>query len=583
MAPTAIRTAVTAPSALGVDGAVRLADIRVGFRQGFAFELIDRRSGVIESLTLVLNPRQYTVIEPFQQVLTPVEDGTVFAEEAGIVTRDITIEGTFGLREKSANGGELLGGNEHFMRLRALFRRYSDLKRDIEGENYVLVFHSFKDDDHWIVAPVSFETPRDAKSTRTHYEYRIQMKAIGDAASLGVGLDLQVAENGNVLQHIHEAFHDARAFFADINADVGQLRRKLGNVPALLNQTAGLINLVRSLVDNVAEFIPASLGAFVAGIEDVVDASDDLADAIVAAPIAAYEDTVHQFHRLETAMCRIAAIKDKFQAWGDDIANLFDGENGLTNHDLRNYDAGATIGSRTRALLGSYGAEAGLDLTGYTSTATHTVTAADTIESIASRYGTDPEAIILINALRAPYILRGGGPGIAEPGDVLTIPMRTGGDATASAPYSAGYLDAEDFLYGVDVAMDEELFFATGRFDIRVDDTHDAMDAALVRGIDNVVQGTRITIETERGSNAYLPDIGIQRPVGHRGTLSQLLLASLRLREAFLADPRIEGIQSSRIVLDGDVLEQEITPIVRGKLSAPPIVTPFGKAAGEGA
>jgi len=101
--------------------------------------------------------------------------------------------------------------------------------------------------------------------------------------------------------------------------------------------------------------------------------------------------------------------------------------------------------------------------------------------------------------------------------------------------------------------------------------------------VQNVVQGSRITIETERGSTTFLPFVGILRNVGVKGTLQHMLLAALRLREAVLADPRIERIDSSRIVLDADVLTQEITPIVRGRTDAPTIAIPFGRASGGGA
>jgi hypothetical protein len=58
------------------------------------------------------------------------------------------------------------------------------------------------------------------------------------------------------------------------------------------------------------------------------------------------------------------------------------------------------------------------------------------------------------------------------------------------------------------------------------------------------------------------------------------VLAALNLREAILSDSRIEGIAESEIVLDGDVLSQEITPIITGQRSDVTLVLPFGRASG---
>jgi hypothetical protein len=94
----------------------------------------------------------------------------------------------------------------------------------------------------------------------------------------------------------------------------------------------------------------------------------------------------------------------------------------------------------------------------------------------------------------------------------------------------------------------------------------------------NVVQGTEITINTERGTTQFIPTLGIRRNVGTKGTIQHVLLASTVLREALLSDPRVSGIESSRVVLDGDQLSQEITPIISGQRPGATLVLPFGRA-----
>jgi hypothetical protein len=118
-----------------------------------------------------------------------------------------------------------------------------------------------------------------------------------------------------------------------------------------------------------------------------------------------------------------------------------------------------------------------------------------------------------------------------------------------------------DLLYGVDLALDKELA-DIGVFEILVDDTHGSLDAQLVRGVDNVVQGVQIILGTEKTTTTFVPEIGIRRQVGRKGTLDLLLTSSIDMRAAILSDPRVVGIDSLSVVLEGDVLSQEITPVL---------------------
>ena len=93
---------------------------------------------------------------------------------------------------------------------------------------------------------------------------------------------------------------------------------------------------------------------------------------------------------------------------------------------------------------------------------------------------------------------------------------------------------AEDALYGVDLALDKELLQTESRMDLKVDVAHGSMDAELVRGIPNVVQGVEIIVNTELTSSTHVPDVGRRRSVGVKGTLRHLLLTATNLRDAVL-------------------------------------------------
>lgn len=556
-----------------------LSDIRLGFRSGFVIEVRDSRRPQVPVFvhSFALNPQRYILSEPHQSTLTPTEDNSVVAEENGYIIREITVEGTFGLSRKQ--GPSFQGdqgsrtGNEHFIHLRNLFREYARIKQDPkEAAFHYMVFHALRDDDHFIVVPRSFETARDARQQRYHYPYRITFAAIGEAT-----FDTALFRVP-FLAELGKDFHTARAFFAEVSARVGTVKSYVRNIETVLGQAADLINAVGETVDGVTELVnyPLELAANV--VSDLATATDRLAVSTAGLSgdsIAAV--ATRNLQRLEAALDRLTAFPERFgPSTIDAAASQYDGEQNLTADDLANRTAGADIGSRTRLALGTAGSDP-LDLSGYESAIRERVLATSTIRSFSNRYNVPEELIILVNNLSYPYIAQGGGPGVLKPGDAILIPVPTAPEGPTNQP-SGAYLTTEEALYGIDMALDADLIAQEGKFDLLPAQSLDDVD--LKRGIDNVIQGTEITVRTDRGSSAYVPEVGIRRSIGLKGTIQHMLLAALNLREGILADPRIEGIDDARITLEDDVLSQEITPRLRGDRSGTNFILPFGTASG---
>ena len=217
------------------------------------------------------------------------------------------------------------------------------------------------------------------------------------------------------------------------------------------------------------------------------------------------------------------------------------------------------------------------DLSQYRGIQRERVTAVTTIRSLATSFDVPEALIVLINDLKYPYFALGGGPGLLKPGDAVLVPVReVTGDGQPGA--TNGYLTPEEALYGIDIALDTQLMAQQGKFDILM--AQSRTDVDLKRGIDNVIQGTEITVRTDRGATTFVPEVGIRRSIGLKGTIQHMLLTALNLREGILSDPRIEGIEDSRVVLQGDVLSQEITPRLRGDRGDINFVLPFGAATG---
>lgn len=570
-----------------------LSAVRNGFRSGYVFELIRAGAPAPEAvIVLVLNPTKYDLVEPHSSALTPGSAGNVVDESIGIVISEMSLEGTFGVQARTSTSvpgaggvGGAKSGDEHFRELRNLFRRYSEMKKDPQfGPQVKLVFHSLRDDDHFIIASPTFTTPRGAKTGRVHYTYRISAKIIGKADSIS-RLRTFIPEESyrfsDAFRDVSEAFNDARAAFVTVNNAIQTVQRKVANIQALMISVSGFVNAVGSAISNGGRLVidyPFRLAASLAN--DVADAADGLAESILDGTVGAVNDAERSLRQIENAIDRIAMFPDHFKREsGSDVARRYLGDRGLTADDLVSGTGGATPGSRIAMTLGSE-RNAGIDLVETGSVTSIRVSTATTLEGVANRFGTTIEALIVQNNLQPPYLHTSRGPGILAPGDTMLVPVQPSQNGAPPVAPSPEFSDPNDAIYGVDFALDPRLL-KQGLLDCYVDEVHGATDLALAHGVPNLVQGLEIICATQRGQTTFIPEMGLMRNVGMRGTLDQALLASIALRDAILSDPRVNGIMTSRVALEGDVLIQEITPIIIGQQTGVPLALPFGTAKGD--
>jgi hypothetical protein len=574
---------------LGIIGDILFGDLD-RFVKGFVFEVYDQREPgkALITKSLVLNPRRYTITEPFAVTLTPTEDDKVVAEENGIIIREIVIEGTTGISDKKeealGRGGQIgtqASGVEHFYQLRDMFRKYSDWKKDPDMAPYVqMIFHNVKEDDHYLVVPRAFETPRDAATNRMHFNYRITLAAIQKLPPPRPATDeFDFFGLKDDIEDITEAIQDGRAYFVETINEIEILRHRIRNPEEFLESAAICLNSAYELTIGVIESIETGEVFW----DTTIDLMEDL-QAVVDSdmgepelqPMNEYEKT-RGLPKLRAALGKIQSQPRVFsRPLGRDTSKPYSGEKNLTNEDLRTGGAGANVGSRTRIARGSE-AKAGLDLGAFAGSEEAEISGVDTIDTLAAQHQVPREAIIELNNLIFPYITSTGAPGTLRPGDPILIPKRSTGRTEGTYP-SDDYLTSADILYGVDMALDAELA-EQGVFDIAINELHGATDASLVRGVNNVIQGMQIIVGTELGSTTFIRDLGIKRLPGTKGTVELMLTASINLRDAVLSDTRVETIDSIRLVLEGDRLDQEITPVLINKRDGVTLVVPFGTVA----
>lgn len=578
----------------GIPG-LPLGDILLGkahaFKRGFVFEIIDQKrpNDSVAVKSLVLNPQRYLLSEPFAVTLTPTEDDTVVSEENGLLIREILIEGTTGLQKRKEDAlgrggaaGTEASGVDHFRELRALFRKYGELKKNPEkSPSTIMVFHDVRLDEHWVVVPRAFETPRDAATGRVHFNYRIALAAISafpppKPATHLPGVFGQIAD---AVSKLNSAVHDSRAFLVETINNLDAISERVRDPSRMLEQAAKSINSVAQLVDGVATLIELGV-AFHRSTTDLLEAvREDIVNSIDSEPAQRHLEAARAIARIEASL---TLAQTEPQAFEPPLAQAqllpFAGERNLTAADVADGTAGATVGTRTRLALGSEG-QAGLDLGGFTGSRRDSVRAGDSIDTIANRTGAPREALIVLNNLSFPYVSEQRLPGCLKPGDSVLVPVATSASVQGLPPTGVGYLSVEDLVYGVDMALDPAQL-AQGVLDIAVDELHGARDCQLQRGLPNVVQGLSITLLTELGTTSFLPQLGVRRTPGVRGSLENVLLSAAVLREGILSDPRVSGIESMRVVLEGDVLSQEITAAVRDAREGVTLVVPFGTVGG---
>jgi len=573
---------------------MELPDLRVAFDTGFVIELLEIKAvrRTLDAHVFVLNPRDYSLSEPFEQTLTPTDANTVLEEVQGIIVREIRLEGSFGLREREPRKFAVqtqnarASGNVQFDTLRRLFRTYSELKKNPERAPYIkMAFHSLRDNDHFLVVPKSFDTPRNAKTTRVHYDYRISLLAIGTTASLS---EVKNESFGftDVVKLINQAVSDASSYLTDVNAAIADVRRKVANIDAVLIGVTGLITQAAVAVETSRDLViryPFQLARTMA--DDLERATRRFEDGFdPRGPQTARErQALKGLRGISNSLAQMLMAPSAFQESSTDpqtrVEQRYLGERKLSEEDLAGNIGGASPGSAARIAFGR-NADAGLSLGSYAGFREVRVTASMTLTSLAARYSVEPALIAIVNSLKAPYFSSSGEDGTLAPGDIVLIPVTTQSLQTVSATPTLSYQDAGRLLYGNDFALDEEAL-AEGLLDLAIDYAHGATDVLYASGVTNVKNGLEIIVHTEQGTTQFIPDLGISLPVGGKGTLSSVMLSATTMREALLGDDRIEAIQRATIQLDGDVLRQELWPRIRGKQDGGlPIVSPIGKVTG---
>lgn len=573
------------------------------FNLTYAFELVavdsgpaGGGSGANRVVNLPMQPNRYEVDEQHAQLITPTVGG-VSVEESGFIMRAVTLAGTCGLKPKRGwtagtptTAGDLIyaDGNTLWRELRSLFRLYAHFRANpaTAPAKYVMAFHDFVNDDHWIVVPSSFRAPREASAWRLHYPYEIAFTAVADYDKAAKNLfdDGIFGEIKGVLgkaraliAKITGYVEDAKAFVGAVNSAVSSII--LGTIGAVTN----LLAAANDLKNGIRDFInlPKKIAA---AIHDLIDQWHQLiedqeaaspwspASQVASERLAGLEVAGQMADALDGLLASDVWAKSWRETAGEQ-AVLQAGEANLTRAELasvanrgqvgavspasaRALTARATPGSAAR--LAGPARRQGRGRRAYTGQRAYVVRGGDTLLGIAVREMGDPDGWMDLrdaNALRYPYITPLRLPGTVAPGDTIMVPVSGVQSSTIATRGPDGAESTEEQVLGVDMLLTED-----GEW--TVDPT--GTDVLKVRGAACYEQDLRIKLDTQIGTNLLYPHVGILAPVGQQNGPGIPQAVALSVRTVVIQDPRTASLGPLVVRDTGDGVAVEITAYPRG-------------------
>ena len=538
-----------------------------------------------------LPPRSYEVTDPFATSVTPTQNNSKFVERYGVLTREVRLSGTTGLRpsknfvNKSLKlfgfdtglkgpvadvaefaglghtpdvGGSLKAlvdvfaqpspwqdgealGYDDIIFLRNLFRLYAWLQtQETQAGSHVMIWRNIRDGEYWFVEPTEFKLSRDKSSPMT-YEYSISMKLIAPY-DYTVKLDKDTSLLNSLREfsvRVDQAINTIRQAFVFTSLQVNRFARlPLTLANAILTPMNEVLSGAESLIRSVASF----KSTFKASCRKMVDSCKNFLDR-VSHLLDPQDPVIYAIRKAKRAGERI--LTDP-QLQPDDTASRI-------RNALSPASSSATVTSPAPGSARSPNSH--VDAVG--SVSTSTIKAADVfpndnIHTLATRLLGHPgkfPILVAANSLNPPYISKSGGIGVLKPGDKILYPEATNLTSKVNNTGNLTQKSVNDTIYGTDLKLYPSS--KTGKLDLALSQTG---SVALVSGVDNVVQAITLKFATENGELPRHPQYGAAARIGSKATPATLAGIRLDTEHTLMSDPRVAGISSLNFVAKEDVL-----------------------------
>lgn len=533
-------------------------------------------SGAINELTLVVNPEEYeqTDSSTSNVVLTA---GDVFSDSFGPGLVNIRISGTFGQRP-TVNG---LPGSGQFeaLKLRNLFRQYLDEINPIttpspsKNMGAQLLFLNQKDNEFWQIELVgNFFTLKRSKNSPFLYRYDLNFVA---------------------MNRVTNSFIETLSFFSNIqsqitsvNSDTQQIlttstfiSKNIGTMMGLLSSSISpalfanaIFSPVFQLSASVGNFLSAgsqiinfplqNLSNIIVGSNSVLNSVFNSIDGTYNSNLLVYNPTSNTFvptinndPRFTNLLVNTILNINEYQIYSNSFVKSF----------LKSDFSTQTIPLPDPTMDF-------VDLSQIQASSYYSVRRGDTIESIALITMGDSglwKTLAEFNNLSYPYISND----FPKPEKTLSIGQQIAIPSIQNNPQTTGVSLSNNIVLGQfqlpptsDSAFGEDLFLNPSG-DINFTSSGDIL---TVSGISNLKQAIFLKLSINKGELLKHPDFGIQNLLGYRTVSLLSTVANSQLESTLLSDPRIASISSSKVSVNGDVLNYEASVIP--KFNSTPVV-----------
>ncbi len=537
--------------------------------------------GDIESVEYLfpMNPQSHSMEETYAVSVIPLQNGGKYIEHQGNVFNNIVISGNTGLRPNTgkkssiyrvpfvddfntffgdSNDGSSIPvdevtGFDDFIHLRNLFRAYADAKKTSGlAHKIVMVWGSIKEDDYYIVEPMSFRMNRDTKSRFT-YNYEISLKTISR-------LDMTIM--------LAEVSNEPKNSFLNLLSTVRNAASRIQRGFDIVSSNLSLLQLYAS---SIADTFLSPMNAFFNGIASVVGSVNNLVNLPKYIISNALSGATAMFKALTSVRQTAASYAGGTIQDATGISSLVSAFRGMINDmatiaaakDLVPIKWNKTLETLVPAKFsqGSFSNNLGPSFNprpaSPTSARQITIGSNDTLPKIAQTMLGDVgryREIVIINDLKAPYISpNGDGRHVLRPGDTILIPSsRSDSDADAfRSSNSQDELSPVERLLGTDIKLYPYQDGGEVVYDINLGVSG---DIDLISGMDNMEQAMKTLFATSRGELKVHPEYGVHLPIGSKGTLRSLTAFKLHTKAVMMRDNRIANVDQLTYKLTGNTL-----------------------------
>jgi hypothetical protein len=555
----------------------------------------------VNSYFFNLHPSSISVSEPFTTQLVPTQGGGVYAESQGAIFRTLNLAGTTGYRPSVSGAvpdnltnviphqvGESTG-YLNFLKLRNVFRNYSDLKKDnSQAYKTYMIWYNNKEQEAWFFEPSTFSTSRDASSPFT-YNYSISGTLVQKVNFSSVvntinpdpnSIHFQVA----MMRKGASLLNGALSMISGVGPNaIGEALQAGRNYLSLLDDFDRTITTARDLGGGVGGWIPLLAGSIGTACSTFYNKFDDVIGPNFSTTFGLDGQWSDYPDMWDKVMDVFKGAREAEQA----VMSLAQPE---VQEELMAM-SGSPVASVTNSVVPetslSYGDAYVLDLDDTGLVPYQVSSDEETLDDIATKTTGSPAtaaAIAAINGLDYPFV--SGTPGyqtgnnsFVSAGDVLYIPYPkeiTSGDINTKINIAKTSGNLNEQILGRDIRLSKTTHATTGvaEFNLAINPNG---DLAVITGRDNIMQAIDIKLNTERGELSAHPQFGIVPVVGHKGTNNLTFNLYLSLNDTMLSDGRIKELTDTFVSVSGGTATVKTRVNVVGRLPFIPLNFSMGQ------